>query len=476
MSRDYDLIIIGGGPAGYAAAIQASKLGKDAVIVEANEHHIGGNWISTGTLPSKALRETAGSIHRFTSQFGDPEQKKPYERFKMKEVLKYKDQVIANENSVLKANLIRNKVHTVLGTGSISGPHTVEVELFSGETRQLEGEYILIATGSRQKPPEQFTIDHQTIRDTTSILDLHHIPSRLVVIGASAYALEFASTFAALGTRVSVLNDRPDYLTFLDSEIKQRFDACTKSFRIAIYNNTEVEKLDFNPLRNCTELQYRVTDTGETHVIETEQVLYSGQRIPHTGQLGLDESGVERDPSGAVITDREFRSSVSSIFAAGDAATVRPLASAAFAQGRLASRTMFQAPLSDVANEIPFSVFTFPEMAGIGYTKEGARQAGYDVAVGRGEFEKVMRAEISKSREGLLKLIFDASTRKLLGIHIIGEHACELIHVGQTVLSLNASLDYFTENVFNHPTFSEAYRIAAFDGINRIRKAGQPET
>ncbi|MDG5768264.1 Si-specific NAD(P)(+) transhydrogenase [Balneolales bacterium ANBcel1] len=472
MSRDYDVIILGSGPAGFSCAMQSAKFDKKALIIEANEHYLGGSWINTGTVPSKALRETASNIFKYSSRFGDTDGVKPYDRFKMRDVLKYKDIVLASENSEIKENLIKNEVDTELGFGTIVDPHTVEVKKEDGSVTRFTTDYILVSTGGQTVTPKKFEVDHATILDNRSILDLNYIPKRLVIVGTNVQAVEFATIFTALGTRVTILNEKEDYLVFLDREAKKEFDEIISDMRISVFNNTEVIDISTNSLRNCTEVKFREKETDSLHVTETEQVLYFGERKPNTRNLGLESLDMEFDEQGFIKVDHHYRTNIPSIFAAGDVIGHPGLASVSFSQGRISSCNMFGASSLEMHSSIPYGIYSIPEIASIGLTEREARAQSKDITIGRAYYRNLTKANISQSPRGILKLVFETESLKLLGIHIVGEGACDLIHIGQAVLHYNGDVRYFLNTVHNYPTYSEAYRIAAFNGVNRVYKSG----
>ncbi|MGM0546375.1 MAG: Si-specific NAD(P)(+) transhydrogenase [Bacteroidota bacterium] len=473
MSRDYDIIIIGSGPAGFSCAMQSSKFDKKVLVVESHKKYLGGTWINTGTVPSKALREAAQNILEFNEQFGDHEHKKPYERFQMGDLLQYKQEILEKENQKVKNDLIKNKVDVARGFGSLKDAHTVEVETHIGSTETYTADYILVSTGSSPIPPKNFEVDNDKVLDYKSILDLTHIPRRLVVIGSGVNAFEYATTFAALGTRVTLLCDRKDYLTFLDAEIKNHFRDSLKKKGINIKTDVSVEGVAFNALRNHTEVKFRSqSEDSRLQVIETEHVLFLGGRKPMVTNLKLDTVGVETDEDNFVITDETFKTSVNSIYAAGDITGFPRLASASFSQGRLAACQMFGIPVLDVPDQIPYGIYAIPEISNIGITEQQAEEMGLDVTVGRAYFKNIAKGNMSSNNEGILKLVFSTDSLKLLGVHILGEDAANLIHLGQSVMSFDGDIRYFINHVMNYPTLSEAYRIAAFNGVNRVYKAG----
>lgn len=473
MSQEYDIICIGSGPAGYSCAMQASKFGKKALVIEAHENYLGGTWINSGTVPSKALRESANTIQKFDTQFGDKEYRKPYERYRMEDLLQYKNKVLEEENRKVKNELIKNDVDVIRGYGRIVDDHTVEVDTPTGAKDTYVGQFILISTGSSPVKPEGFEIDHNKVLDYKSMFSLTHIPKRLAIIGIGVNALEYATTFAALGTRVTMLSTKKEHLVFLDHEVKQHLNRALTDLGITIRKGVRVENVDYNPIRTCVEVQFRnVKGDTRLQVLETEHALYMGGSKPNTEKIGLENIHVERDEKGYIIVNDSYGTDTPSIYAAGDVIGFPRLASASFTQGRLAACNMFGIPANDVPHQIPYGIYTLPEISHIGITEQYAREKGMNITVGRTYFKNIAKADMMGSGEGILKLVFDTDTFKLLGVHIIGDQACNLIHLGQAVMAYNGDIRYFIQHVMNYPTLSEAYRRAAFNGVNRVFKAG----
>lgn len=472
MSRDYDVVIIGSGPSGFSCAMQASKFDKKVLVVEAHEKFLGGTWLNTGTVPSKALREKASTIYRFIDQFGDEENRQPYERFKMKDLLEYKDEILENENKMVKQDLIKNQVDTARGYGRLIDKNTVEIEGHSGTTEQVTADYLLVSTGSRPSIPDNIEIDHDKILDNQSILELTHIPRRLIVVGAGVNAIEYATIFSALGSKVTILDEESRFLPFLDYEIKDQLHKVLKNRRISLYKNVDIQSVDYNPLRTSTEVRFKVRGNDELKVLETEHVLYLGQRTPNTDNIGLEKVGVETTDTGYIAVSNNFKTNINTIYAAGDVTGYPNLASASFSQGRLAACSMFEIPSLDKPPDIPYGIYSIPEIASIGMTEEEAKNQGLDVTVGRAYFEHVTQAIISSRTEGLLKLVFDSNNLRLYGVQALGENATEMIHLGQAVIAFEGDIRYFIQHVLNYPTYTDAYKTAAFNGINRVYKAG----
>lgn len=472
MSFDYDLIIIGSGPAGFSCAMQSSKFDKSVLVVEANDEHLGGTWINTGTVPSKALREAAKTIHRYHSQFGDEKGRRPFEMFRMEDLLQYQKSILESKNRKVKEDLIKNEVDTIRGFGKLIDKNTVEVSLDDGNKKTCTAEKILVSTGSRPRHPSKKLKKNNDILDYETILKLTHIPRRLVIIGGGINAFEYATIFGSLGTRVTVLNDQDDYLTYLDHEIKEQLGKSVDRRQTTVFNKVKVKNIRKNDLRTCTEVLFKTKDQDRLQVVETEHVLYFGGYQPNSDKIGLEQVGVKTSKEGFIKVDKNYKTDVDSIYSAGDVIGFPTLASVSFVQGRLAACDMFGIPAQELPNDIPFGIYTIPEMAGIGITENDAEKIGLDVTVGRAYYSNITQADLAHIDEGLLKLVFSTKDLKLLGVHIIGEGATDLIHLGQSVMQFGGDIRYFIEHVLNYPSYTEAYRIAAFNGVNRVYKAG----
>jgi len=472
MPFDYDLIVIGSGPAGFSCAMQSSKFDKKVLMVEANSKHLGGTWINTGTVPSKALREAAKTIYRYHSQFNDEKGRRPFEMFKMDDLLQYQQTILTSKNRKVKEDLIKNEVETIRGFGSLIDDHTVSVAQDSGEVKKFSAENILISTGSSPKAPYESLGTESAILDYETILDLTHIPRRLVILGGGINAFEYATIFGSLGTRVSVLNDLDDFLPYLDHEIREQLVKSLSKRQITVFNGVEVKKIQKNDLRTCTEVLFQTNSEDRLQVLETEHVLSFGGYLPNSENLGLEKAGIQLTKEGFIKVDDNYQTKSKSVYAAGDVIGFPTLASVSFLQGRLAACDMFGIPSQEMSSDIPFGIYTIPEMAGIGLTERDAEKMNLDITVGRAYFSNVTQADLAHIDEGLLKLVFATKDLKLLGVHIIGESATDLLHLGQSIMNFGGDIRYFIQHVINYPSFTEAYRIAAFNGVNRVHKAG----
>lgn len=474
MTYDYDVIIIGSGPAGFSCAMQSTKFNKKVLIVEASDESIGDSWISKGTIPSKALRAAAKSIQSFQSQFGNQKGRKPYERFRMEDIMAYKKPILENKNRKIKNDITKNEIDTARGWGKIIDENTVEVTNQSGERQVYSTQFIYLSTGSSPVSPEFISSDHSKILNYSTILDLTHIPHRLAIIGSGAIAIEYATIFTALGTRVTILSEEAETLPFLDQELRHAILQMFKNKRIQLVHNVVVHKISYNDLRNCDEVAFSEGENGRLQVVETEQILYAAGKKPNTNNIGLENISLKTDENGLLQVNNVFQTEVKSVYAGGDIIGPTNLASASFVQGRLASVHMFGKQTDAVAPDVPmpFAIYSIPEISSIGLTEKQAQEQGIDVTVGRAYYENLTRADLDHETDGMLKLVFRTDNLQLLGIHIYGENAGDMIHLGQSVMHLNGTIEYFIEHVLNYPTYSEAYKVAAFNGLNRVNRAG----
>ena len=472
MGYTYDIIILGCGPAGFSAAMQSSKFDKKVLVIEANMEYLGGAWISSGTVPSTSLREATRVIKKYRAQFGTINGEKPHEQYKMADLLHYKDQVLEKKNNKVLNNLEKNQVDLVRGYGCIQDGHSIEVTLQDGSKETYTAEFILISTGASPIQPTAFEVDHKVILDYESIIKLQHIPSRLVIIGGGTNAIEYATTFVALGTRVSILNENEIFLDFLDSDIRDVMVEIIDEQDVDVRNGVTNIDISENELRSTTEVRYNHMDSSDTHLIETEYVLYLGGKKPNTENIGLQNIDIPTNEEGVIQVDENYRTEVESVYAVGDVIGFPALASVSFSEGRLAVCKMFGIDALEVPKQVPYGIYSIPEMSNIGLTEQQAIDAGHDVTTGRAFYRNVTQADISNHQQGLLKLVFETKSLKILGVHIIGERASELIHLGQAVMSFDGDIRYFINHVMNYPTYAEAYKIAAFNGLNKVYQAG----
>jgi NAD(P) transhydrogenase len=460
VSERFDLVVIGGGPAGERGAAQAAYFGKRVALVE-RAPEPGGAAVHTGTLPSKTLRE-AGlflSGYRQRDLYGvnvdvDPD-------MTVARLLERKDVVEGLETERIHANLARHKIELIRGEGRVTGATTVTVSGPDGE-RQLEAEFILIVTGSSPHRPQGVPYDDEDVHDADGILQINHLPKTLVVIGGGVIGCEYACMFAALGVDVHLIDSRPALLPFLDAEMGERLAEAMTALGVRLHLERQLDHV----ARDDGALVTTLTSGAE---IEADTVLIASGRSGNTRSLGLEDVGVEVDRRGYVVVDEDFRTAVPSIYAAGDVVGFPALASVSMEQARVAVCHAFGFTYKrQVAELYPYGVYTIPEVSCVGLSEDEAIERGVDVVVGRARFADNVRGQIVGDRDGMVKLVFDGSNRALIGCHVIGERASELVHIGGAVITLGGTVDTFIQMVFNHPTLGETFKYAAYDALGKL--------
>lgn len=464
-SYDYDLFVLGSGPAGQRAAIQAAKIGKRVAVAE-HRAVVGGVCINTGTIPSKTLREAVLYLsgYRQRSIYGASYTVK--EKITMSDLLFRADQVIKNEIDVTRHQLQRNGVSVVQGQAAFVDPHSLHVTALDGSGEQtVTAEKIVIAVGTETTRDAHIPFDGQCVFTSDDILGLKALPRTLAVIGAGVIGLEYATIFATLGVRVTLIDKRSRLLNFIDSEITDALVYHMRDHRAVMRLSEGVKSLDKveceNGQRVCIEL-----DSGKK--VTAEKALYSIGRSGATGQLALQHAGIDTLDRGLLEVNENFQTKVPHIYAAGDVIGFPSLASTSMEQGRLAACHAFGLACESVPELFPYGIYTIPEISTVGKSEEELTRDGVPYEVGRANYKEIARGQIIGDTTGLLKLMFHCETRKLLGVSILGEGASELIHIGQAVLAMGGTIDYFVDTVFNYPTLAECYKTAAFDGVNRL--------
>lgn len=464
-STEFDLICLGSGPAGQKAAIQAAKAGFRACVIE-REPQVGGSCLLSGTIPSKALREQAlryrrmqGSASSLAVELrGDAP---------LSALLHGVDVVIAAQDKYLLAQLKRNGVELIRGKGVFLDAHRLSVQHLDGSQRLLHAPRVVLATGSRPRHVPAIEVDHEHIVDSDSILSLPYIPRSMLVLGSGVIACEYASIFAALGCTVTVLDKAAEPLGFLDPPLRAGFLAAFRAMGGEYCGGSEVSGARFDGFSQV-EVQLR---GGE--ILASDIVFAAFGRVANLDGIGLDRLGLNISPRGTVQVNERLETNVSGIFAAGDAIGPPALACAAADQGRRAALTALGLPPPAHTSLVPSGVYTIPEIACVGLSQTEAAAKNIDVVCGRADFAEVARAHIAGEPAGFLTLLCERSSARVLGVQVLGEGATELVHLGQAAIATGASADFFIEQIFNFPTMTEAYRIAAFD-ILKQRSAAAP--
>jgi NAD(P) transhydrogenase len=460
--KEYDVLVIGSGPGGEKAAIQASKLGKRVAVIE-RQPYIGGAGLHTGTLPSKTLRETALYLAGIKQRAVFGFQFTLGRDVRLGELMYRKTEVIRKQMELMIDQLSRNNIEIIYGEASFVDNRTLEIK-GSGATERVTGEVVIIATGTRPARPSDVPFDKEHIYDSDSILKLDRIPSALTIIGGGVIGCEYACIFSALGVKVNLLEKKPRLLKFADEEIVTSLMYWMRHSGVTLRLNEEVVGIK-------VEKPGRVETTLKSgKVIFSEKLLYTMGRIGNTEMLNLDVLGLKMDDKCLLSVNDCFQTGVENVYAVGDVIGFPSLASTSREQGRRAVCHAFQTEgltCENVGN-MPYGIYTIPEISMVGGTEEDLSAKGVPYETGSAFFEEVARGQIIGDVHGMLKLIFDRTTRRLLGVHIVGEKASELIHIGQAVMNYGGTVDYFKDVVFNYPTMSDAYKVAALNGLNKL--------
>ncbi|MGO6785641.1 Si-specific NAD(P)(+) transhydrogenase [Rhizobium ruizarguesonis] len=458
----YDLVVVGSGPAGRRGAIQAAKLGKKVLVIEQGKR-VGGVSVHTGTIPSKTLRETALNLSGWRERgfYG--------RSYRVKEEISADDLrrrlliTLNHEVEVLEHQFARNRVQHIRGKASFIDASTLQVIKDDGETTQVTAASVLLAVGTKPFRPDYIPFDGKTVLDSDELLDIQDLPRSMVVIGAGVIGIEYATIFSALDTAVTVIDPKATMLDFIDKEIIEDFTYQLRDRNMKLLLGQKADKVE--RLENGkVEL---TLDSGRR--LTTDMVLFAAGRMGATDALNLQAIGLEADSRGRLKVNPEtFQTSVANIYAAGDVVGFPSLASTSMEQGRIAARVAVGAVAKEPPKYFPYGIYAVPEISTCGLTEEEMKERGIPYECGIARFRETSRGHIMGLDTGLLKLIFSLKTRRLLGVHIVGEGATELVHIGQAVLNLKGTVEYFVENTFNYPTLAEAYKIAGLDAWNRM--------
>ena len=459
----YDLIVIGSGPAGQRAGVAAAKMNKRVVIVEARTV-VGGVCINTGTIPSKAMREAVLHLsgYNYRSVYGINYRVK--EKITMADLAFRTQAVIKTEVDVTEAQLSRNGIDVVHGIARFLSPHQVRVEGPQTETT-LEADRIIIAVGTKPATSPKVPVNGRTIINSDQILGLPTLPHSLIVVGGGVVGVEYTCMFAVLGVRVTLIEKRDRLLEFADREIVEALSYHLRDARVTMRLGEEVESVEELPPDTV------VANLESKKRVSGDALLYAVGRQGNVDDLDLAAAGLEADGRGRIAVDEHYRTKVDHIYAVGDVVGFPALASVSMEQGRIAAARAFDDGLA-TSNPgfYPYGIYTIPEISFIGKTEEQLTDEDVPYEVGMAYYREVARGQIRGDTTGRLKLIFHRDTRKVLGVHIIGEGATELVHIGQAVMTLNGSINYFIDTVFNYPTLAECYKVAAFNGLGRLNR------
>ena len=464
-SFDYDMVVIGSGPAGQRAAIQSAKLGKKTALVE-RKTVLGGVCINTGTIPSKTLREAVLYLsgYRLRNLYGESYTVK--QDITMEDLLLRVEHVVRHEIDVIRHQLLRNRVVVFAATASFMDPHTLRLNLLDGSgEKTVSAANVVIATGTEATRASHIPFDGQSILVSDDILGLKQLPRTLAVVGGGVIGCEYASIFATLGIRVTLVDRQSRLLSFVDKEIVESLDYHLRQMRMTIWLGETVTAIERVENGSAAHVRIRLASGKQ---IGAEKALYSIGRTGATAGLNLPVAGLQPDDRGRLKVNAAYQTDVPHIYAAGDVIGFPSLASTSMEQGRLAACHAFGVETQSAPSLFPYGIYTVPEISYVGLNEEELTEQNVPYEVGKATYTEIARGQIIGDDIGVLKLLFHRDSHELLGVHIIGENASELVHIGQAVLTFGGKIDYFIHNVFNYPTLAEGYKNAAFDGINRL--------
>ena len=458
-SFDYDLLVVGSGPGGQRAAVAAAKLGAKVALVE-KRGMVGGVCINTGTIPSKTMREAVLYLTGMSQRDMYGASYRVKDDITISDLTARTQHVIGREVEVVRNQLLRNHIHLHDGTARFVDAHTVMVE--GSERLTISAARIVLAPGTRPARPEHVEFDDQRVVDSDGILGLDSIPSSMVVVGAGVIGIEYASMFAALGTRITVLDQRPSMLEFCDEEIVESLRFHLRDLAVSFRFGEQVDKVEITEKGTVTSLA-----SGKR--VPAETVMYSAGRQGATEELHLENAGVEVGPRGRISVDDSYRTDVEHIYAVGDVVGFPALAATSMEQGRLAALHALGEPAHGLTDIQPIGIYTIPEISYVGRTEADLTGDSVPYEVGLSRYRELARGQIVGDSYGMLKLIVHAQDRSILGVHVFGTGATDIVHIGQAVMGCGGTVDYLVDTVFNYPTLSEAYKVAALDATNKLR-------
>ena len=462
---DLDLLVIGSGPGGQRAAIQAAKLGKRVGVVERRER-VGGVSIHTGTVPSKTLRQAIlEDLAARAADLPDPLHPDRHEKTAAAFLKDRTLRVVADETAVVRDQFRRNGVGLLIGDASFEDPHTIRIHDPSGELgdTRITAENVVIAVGTRPARPDGVDFDDRLVIDSDGILRLDEaVPRTMTVVGAGVIGVEYASMFAALGTRVTLVDARDRLLPFVDREIATALQYLLRKRNVTYRFGEEVVGVQRQEGKVYTHLK-----SGKH--IASHTLLYATGRQGATDGLGLDKAGLEADKRGRLSVDGDYRTAVPHVFAVGDVAGPPGLAATSMEQGRIAALTAFGEPVTQLPELVPIGIYAIPEISYVGRTEEELTEAQVPYVAGVAWYRELAKALIMREEDGLLKVLVSPEDNSLLGVHVIGSQATDLVHIGQALMGRENALDFLVSAVFNYPTLAEAYKVAGLDALNRMR-------
>lgn len=450
--KEYDLVVIGSGPAGQRAAVCAAKLKKTVLVIE--KEKVGGSCLHTGTIPSKSLREAA-----LTSADRDT--------FKM--IVQKTREIIQNESDVISQQLKRNNIEYIQGKGSLVSKNEVQI-ICNDKKSVVKAEYIILATGTRPRRPSQIEFDDTQIFDSDTVLNMQSHPKSIAIMGAGVIGCEYASIYARLGVKVYLVDVRAQLLPSIDQEIVTALVQQFKKYNIELlmgYDTGTIHK--DKKSESCVEIEVIEKKSNKTKTLTVDSVLFCSGRIGNIEELNLDCVQVKHDERGLVKVNSNYQTNLSNIYAVGDLIGFPALAASGAEQGRLAALHAFSKKEVHFPATFPFGIYTIPEISSVGLQEAELKDQKREYVVGLALYRELARGKILHDDHGFLKLLVDANTCEILGVHVMGTGATELVHIGQVAMAFHASVEFFVDNVFNYPTLAEAYKVAALNASNKIK-------
>ncbi|MGC4031114.1 MAG: Si-specific NAD(P)(+) transhydrogenase [Tepidisphaeraceae bacterium] len=465
--RNFDCVVIGSGPGGQKAAIQAAKLGRRVCVIEKNAV-LGGAAVNTGTIPSKALREAVLHLTGASKTMLFGENARVKKQITIDDLIYVSQRVIHHELQLVREYFDRNNIELIWGSAAFVSPNTVEITR-GNETEQLTADKFILAIGTKPARPASIPFDDKSVFCSDQLLKIGQLPKSMIVVGGGVIGTEYACMMAALGVKVTLVEGRNEVLGFLDREVGEALMYLMRRAGITLRLGEKVQKIE-RVEGNGTYNEPLVTATLESgKTLRAQTLLYAVGRQGTTGALNLDKAGLAADDRQRLHVNEHYQTAVPHIYAVGDVIGFPALASTAMEQGRLAACHAYGVPTHSVPDLFPYGIYAIPEVSMVGKTEAQLTEAGVPYEAGIAEYRELARGQLLGDEDGLLKLLIHQDTHEILGVHAIGSGATELIHIGQTAMAFKGTVEFFINNVFNYPTLAEAYKVAALNGLNKIR-------
>jgi NAD(P) transhydrogenase len=463
--NEYDLIVIGSGPAGIQAAIQASKLKKSVCIIEKIPNSLGGTWIHTGTLPSKTIRESLDAIHSIRHHAGSEWVQRVIDTLGITKLSERAKKVSFDEETLVRRYLKKNNIEICEGHASFLDRNTIQITQTSNSPETLKAQHFVIASGSRPRRPDHIPFDGSRIVDSNEILNLPSVPRKMLIYGAGVIGCEYACIFAALGVEIILVDSRDRILAISDAEVVKSLEQAMTEMGVKFKLKQELKSV----LPGSDKLTIHLSDD----IIECDVLFFAAGRHCNSENLGLEAIGIQRNDRGAICVNEVFQTSIPHIYAAGDVVGPPALAATSAQQGRFCALHAFATIKGEFPKHFPIGVYTIPELSSVGPTEDELKEKNIDFVVGRAYYHELARGYIKGDHFGILKLLIERKTHKILGIHIMGEDAANLVHIGLAFMLKDGVANDLIDMIFNYPTLAEAYRIAAFNALNKIYPDGR---